>query len=103
MDELDSTLQKMKTMGMFKELVFYLETCESGSMFDELTSDGSIYAVSASNATQSSYATYCGADATIDGKLVGSCLGDLFAVNWMDDTLAANIKTESLTTQFNKV
>ena len=103
MDELDSTLQKMKTMGKFKELVFYLETCESGSMFDQLTSDGSIYAVSASNATQSSYATYCGDDATVDGQLIGSCLGDLFAVNWMNDTLAANIKTESLTSQFNKV
>lgn len=50
-DELDSTLQKMKDNGMFKELTFYLETCESGSMFPNLTASENIYAMTASNAT----------------------------------------------------
>ena len=103
MDQLDSTLNKMKTMGMFKELVFYLETCESGSMFDNLTSDGGIYAVSASNATQSSYANYCGTDATVDGTAIGSCLSDLFATNWMQDTLNAELSIETLSEQYDTV
>ena len=50
-DELDSTLQQMKDKGMFKELTFYLETCESGSMFPNLTESENIYAMTASNAT----------------------------------------------------
>jgi legumain len=59
-DELDATLQKMKDTGMFGELVFYLETCESGSMFPNVDASENIYAVTASNATLSSYAAYCG-------------------------------------------
>ena len=50
----------MKNKCMFKELVFYMEACESGSMFPNLKSNENIFAVTASNATQSSYATYCG-------------------------------------------
>ena len=82
-DELDETLQTMKDKGMFKELVFYLETCESGSMFPNIKSDSGIYAMTASNASQSSYGAYCGTDAVVDGVSIGSCLGDLFSINWM--------------------
>merc|ERR1719223_1922793 len=53
-DELDSTLQTMKDQKMFGELVFYLVACESGSMFPNLNADENIYALTASNATQSS-------------------------------------------------
>ena len=56
----------MKDKGMFKELVFYLEACESGSMFPNLSASENIYAMTASNATQSSYAAYCGSQAVID-------------------------------------
>jgi hypothetical protein len=31
---LKQTLQMMHTKGMYGELVFYLEACESGSMFE---------------------------------------------------------------------
>ena len=55
----------MSDNKMFKELTFYVEACESGSMFPNLTDKESIYAVTASNATQSSYATYCGSDASL--------------------------------------
>jgi len=84
---------------MFKELVFYLEACESGSMFPNLTADESIYAMTASNASLSSWAAYCGGDAVVNGKSINSCLGDLFSINWMEDTDAANVKTETLKTQ----
>ena len=102
-DELDSTLQSMKNKGMFKELVFYMEACESGSMFPNLTKSENIYALTATNATSSSWGTYCGSQATVDGKNIGSCLGDLFSVNWMEDTQANNPNTETLLTQYNNV
>lgn len=102
-DELDSTLQTMKDTGMFKELVFYLEACESGSMFPNLDATENIFAMTASNATLSSWAAYCGSDAYVDGTYIGSCLGDLFSINWMEDTEANNPETETLEEQYNTV
>ena len=102
-DELDSTLQTMKDTGMFKELVFYLEACESGSMFPNLDATENIYAMTASNASLSSWAAYCGSDAYVDGTYIGSCLGDLFSINWMEDTDANDPTVETLETQYNTV
>ena len=102
-DELDDTLKAAKEAGMFKELVFYLETCESGSMFPNLEEDGGIYAVTASNATQSSWGAYCGSDAEINGQKLNTCLGDLFSINWMEDTMATDLTIETLEEQFTTV
>ena len=92
---------------MFSELTFYMEACESGSMFPSLTSDGKIYGITASNATESSWASYCGSEATVDGTNIGSCLGDLFSTNWMEDTdgaiLAEATDTETLGNQYEVV
>ena len=44
---------------MYKDLVFYLEACESGSMFVNLPTNMNIYATSASGIDESSWATYC--------------------------------------------
>lgn len=89
----------MKTNGMFSELVFYLETCESGSMFPNITAADKIYAMTASNATQSSYGAYCGTEAVVNNTNIGSCLGDLFSINWMQDTEANNPNVETLKQQ----
>lgn len=78
-------LKQMKAKGMFKELTFYLEACESGSMFPEITAEDNIYALTAASATQSSYATYCPIRDRVNGVHIGSCLGDLFSVSWMED------------------
>lgn len=100
-DKLNTAFETMKSKKMFKQLTFYMEACESGSMFPSLTSDGLIYGVTASNATESSWASYCGSEAMVDGKNIGSCLGDLFSTNWMEDTDAAitggKMDTETLT------
>lgn len=60
-----------------------MEACESGSMFKNLPKNIKIYATSASNADESSWATYCNTDAMVGGKNIGTCLGDLYSVNWM--------------------
>lgn len=43
------------------------------------------YALSAASAYESSYGTYCGSSAIIDGTYINSCLGDEFSCNWMED------------------
>jgi len=81
---------------MFKELVFYLEASESGSMFPYLNATENIYAMTSSNASYASYAHYCGHDAVVDGTYIGPCLGDLFSINWMEDTDAKDPTVETL-------
>jgi legumain len=45
----------------------YLEACESGSMFQGLPDNIKVYATTASNAVESSWATYCDGDDVVDG------------------------------------
>jgi len=83
-------LKFMNDQKMYKKLVFYLEACESGSMFkDILPSTWNMYTTTAANERESSWATYCSPNDKINGKSVGSCLGDEYSVNWMEDTEAA--------------
>jgi len=99
-DELDATLETMYENNMYKELTFYLEACESGSMFPGLAADNrNIYAMTASNASQSSWGAYCGSEAKVKGVNIGSCLGDLFSINWMEDTEANDVTVETLLEQ----
>merc|ERR1711991_782936 len=86
----------------YKKLTFYLETCESGSMFEGMTTPG-VYALSASGPSESSWGTYCGSDAKVDGKSIGSCLGDLFSVNWMEDSDSEDVTSETLKAQADVV
>lgn len=67
-----------------------MESCESGSMFEDLNTKN-VYAVSAANPSESSYAAYCGLSAYVDGTDIGSCLGDLFSISWMQNSDEENI------------
>ena len=102
-DELNDTFKYMQENKMYKDMVFYLEACEAGSMFQHLEAHQNILAVTATDATHPSYATYCGDDAVVQGFKMNTCLGDLFSVNWMEDTVDHSVKTESLKTQINDV
>lgn len=85
-NELNQAFEYMHENKMFKEMVVYMEACESGSMFENiLKKDIGIYAVSAANSKESSWGAYCYPDDLVEGTHIGSCLGDLFSVNWMED------------------
>jgi len=85
-DELNDALKVMNEKGLYKELVFYLEACHAGSMFDlELPTNISIYTTTAANPKESSYAEYCSYEAKVNGTLIGSCLGDEYSVRFMED------------------
>merc|ERR1712076_306491 len=71
-------------------------------MFEGMTTPG-VYALSASSPSESSWGTYCGSDAMVNGKSIGSCLGDLFSVSWMEDSDAVDITAESLAEQATTV
>jgi len=102
-NDLIKALETMHAKKMYKKLVFYMEACESGSMFEKLIpSNLNIYVTTAANADESSWGTYCPPDDAVNGVNVGSCLGDLYSVNWMENSEAAGEK-ETLAKQFSIV
>merc|ERR1719198_353244 len=62
-----------------------------------------IYAVSAANANEPSYGIYCDKDAVVNGTKINTCLGDLFSVNWMEDSDAHDTTKETLAMQYQTV
>jgi len=96
-DDLIKALTKMALNRQFAQLVFYVEACESGSMFDNLlTDDLNIFAVTAADPYESSYACYY--DSTRQAYL-----GDVFSVMWMEDSEKENLLRETLHHQFEIV
>jgi len=84
---LNQALKMMHDRNMYKKLVFYLEACESGSMFSGLLpANINVYATTAANPTESSWGWYCPPQDKVNGKSVGSCLGDEYSIQWMEDS-----------------
>ncbi|AQK96094.1 senescence enhanced2a [Zea mays] len=84
--------------------VFYLEACESGSIFEGLLpNDINVYATTASNADESSWGTYCPGEFPSPPPEYDTCLGDLYSVAWMEDSDFHNLRTESLKQQYKLV
>jgi legumain len=104
--DLVGTLEKKHAAGTYKSLVFYLEACESGSIFEGLLpANISVYATTASNANESSWATYCpgGREGEAPPPEFMTCLGDLYSVSWMEDSDAHNLRNESFELQYDNV
>ncbi|XP_073494380.1 legumain [Phyllobates terribilis] len=77
----------------YKQMVLYIEACESGSMMNHLPSTINVYATTAANPHESSYACYY--DAERD-----TYLGDQYSVSWMEDSDVEDLQKETLHQQF---
>jgi len=108
-DDLNAALEQASSSGLFKQLVFYVEACESGSIFDGLLKAKNVYVVTAANDTESSWGWYCGGMSSqsgsnvVQGKSLGVCLGDEFSVRFMENTDADKKLDETLKKQFSAV
>ncbi|CDW52693.1 legumain [Trichuris trichiura] len=95
--ELNETLWLMRERNRYGKMLIYVEACESGSMFHStLPRDIEIYATTAANGQESSYA--CFFDETLK-----TYLGDCYSVNWMEDSDRANLEEETIEQQFKVV
>lgn len=87
-DELNSTINFMYENQMYSEMLIFLEACESGSMFHNVDlAKMNTWALTATNATDPSYGTYCYPHDLIgdgDDDHLYTCLGDLFSISWME-------------------
>lgn len=71
-------------MNIFQ--VLYVEACESGSMFEGILPNNlNIYAITAANAVENSWGTYCPEGYPSSPSEFDTCLGDLFSISWMED------------------
>lgn len=91
----------------FKEMVLFIEACESGSMFDGiLTPDDlmGVWVTTASNPRESSWGVYCPGVSPAPPSEYTTCLGDLYSVAWMEDVQSQkDLSKESLKTLFERV
>nr|GEZ39979.1 vacuolar-processing enzyme-like [Tanacetum cinerariifolium] len=99
-NDLIEVLKKKHAAGTYKSLVFYLESCESGSIFEGLLPLGlNIYATTASGPREDSWSTYCPEDYPSIPPEYDTCLGDLYSISWMEDCDAHNLQTETIEQQ----
>jgi len=101
--QLQAALQTMISKKMFAQLTFYMEACEAGSMFEGMPTNQNIYVTTAANAVESSYGTYCPPQDFVNGKEMGTCLGDLYSVNFLQDCDMPGQMNETLQAQYLKV
>jgi len=95
--DLNKAIADMYSAQKYNKMVFYIEACESGSMFKGLLPDNvNVFATTASNATTSSYACYF-------DKKRKTFLGDVYSIKWLEDSDKENIETETLEDQYKVV
>ncbi|XP_052176743.1 vacuolar-processing enzyme-like isoform X2 [Diospyros lotus] len=103
-NDLIDVLKKKHDAKTFKSMIFYLESCESGSIFEGLLPEGlNIFATTAANATEDSYGTYCPDESPYVDPEYDTCLGDLYSVSWMEDSETHNLREETLEQQYEVV
>ncbi|KAL4018969.1 hypothetical protein IC575_022601 [Cucumis melo] len=97
-------LKKKHAAKGYKEMVIYVEACESGSIFEGIMpKDLNIYVTTASNAQESSFGTYCPGMQPAPPPEYMTCLGDLYSVAWMEDSETHNLKRETIDQQYQTV
>ncbi|XP_055819306.1 vacuolar-processing enzyme-like [Solanum dulcamara] len=112
--DLNVVLKKKHASGTYKKMVFYMEACESGSMFDGLLHEGlNIYVTTASKPDENSWATYCSFSDNDDHKYCygecppkdykNICLGDLYSVSWLENSDLHDRRLETLKKQYRRI
>ncbi|XP_005097425.2 legumain [Aplysia californica] len=95
--DVNKALKSMYAKKRFAKLNFYVEACESGSIFSGLLpGDINVYATTAANTHESSWGCYWD-----DSR--SAYLGDTYSVKWMEDTDVANLNTETFEQQYKTV
>jgi legumain len=96
--ELNASLTYMQEKKMFKELVFFMDSCNAGSMFDgHLDPNGNIYAVTAANASQAAIITGC--IPFMHGKR-SFCDSTSFGIGWLNNLDYKDLNNETMGQQY---
>ncbi|KAF4375209.1 hypothetical protein G4B88_029607 [Cannabis sativa] len=97
-------LKRKHAAGTYRKMVIYVEACESGSIFEGIMpKDMNIYVTTASNAQENSWGTYCPGMEPPPRPEYITCFGDLYSVDWMEDSQGHNLKRETIKQQYEMV
>ncbi|XP_054154814.1 uncharacterized protein LOC128953354 [Oppia nitens] len=93
-NQLNDALKYLFDNKRYAKLAFYLEACESGSMFAKLLPNNTnVYAITSSSPTELSWRMYC-------DSVLGSCLNDHFTYHWLLHSQSHDMRTTTLDDQF---
>jgi legumain len=70
-----SDLQTAFPSMIYKSILFYLDSCESASMFTGLSPNLNVYAMTGTSLNEDSWATYCPGSSTVNSVTIPACLG----------------------------
>ncbi|XWS19219.1 hypothetical protein CRYUN_Cryun32bG0112100 [Craigia yunnanensis] len=102
--DLINVLKEKHEAKSYKSMVIYVEACESGSMFEGiLPTNLNIYAITAANAKENSWGTYCPGGYPSPPSDFDTCLADLFSISWMEDSDIHDLRNETLEQQYQLV
>ena len=91
-EQMQGALKDLHANNRYDKLAFFLEACESGSVFDTLPTDMNIYAFTSANATEPAWCDYCPPNDVVNGKEIGVCMSMYY-----DNTYQALWEAESTT------
>ncbi|KAI6226300.1 Legumain [Aphelenchoides fujianensis] len=98
--DLHEALERMEKERKFKQLFYVIHACHSGSMFaDALSADGTIYAITSANATETASANDCQAVESRN-ETFSICYNDVFTQVFFNNTQSVEAGTESLKVQY---
>ncbi|CAG2169480.1 unnamed protein product [Oppiella nova] len=96
--ELNAVLKKMHMDNKFSQLVFYLNACEAGSMFEKLLpGDINVYAVTATKPGETGWY------AEKEWGTYKTWLATYFTIVWLDDCEISDLTKELLSTQYEYI
>ncbi|KAK3790020.1 hypothetical protein RRG08_016333 [Elysia crispata] len=98
--ELNGVIKNLHKNKRYKNLVFYIDTCFSGSMFEHiLPKNIGVYAATAANATNVAWSADCASAAFGEQA---TCLGGLFSINWVYELLSDDRTGSTMNMQFEE-
>ena len=95
--DLNKALEEMHDNKKYAKLVFYLEACKGGSMFETLSKDLDIYAVTAAKPDQNALKNYC------DDLTFATCLGGQFSTGWIEKAEQVDFRTYTFSQHFEAI
>ncbi|KAK8801132.1 hypothetical protein WA158_001902 [Blastocystis sp. Blastoise] len=104
--ELVEAFQYMYDNKMYKELVFYMEACHSGSMWGKLPTDINMYVLSSADADHNAWMSNCPPEDVVNGKALDTCLAGLYDNAFMEaieQSNGGNITIKEIFEYTNKV
>lgn len=73
-EQMQDALKYLHENKKYSKLAFFLEACESGSVFATLPTDLNIYALTSANQTEPAWCDYCPPNDVVNHKSIGVCM-----------------------------